>query len=156
MINYQLTTKAQDSNNKFDINLSNNSSASDKDKSTKIKYLKDATVNTKDEAGKSNGKMVPSLEATRPQTQSFKVASMTKEKSTRSSGIGKMVGLIKKHTPTEAARLSKEQIESSPNIFLPWVEMKFEQATPACRSYHACAASNGSFYIYGGVYGGLD
>ena len=57
---------------------------------------------------------------------------------------------------SDFAKMCKNLSDNELSRFNPWTEMKFKNQTPVCRSFHACASYNGCFFIYGGVYGGLD
>ena len=52
--------------------------------------------------------------------------------------------------------MSKHVSDNELNRFIPWIEMKFKNKTPVCRSFHACTSYNGYFLVYGGEYGGLN
>ena len=76
--------------------------------------------------------------------------------------LREVVGLAALKGAGTGSRASKQQSERfqelklKANRFKPWIEMKFQHQTPACRSLHACSTYNGHFFVYGGVYGGTD
>lgn len=108
-INQQLMTKACDLQNKFDINLSNNSSASDQPNTVSVNQPNQEPKRATPQINKSfHKKMQTFKEPTQTPSESFKVPAMAREKSVKNANLSRMAGLIKRHTQIERNKMSKE------------------------------------------------